>query len=187
MKEQISPIYNHSKLTLSEGMKSILNRGLNFCVTPLKLNITEVLVDYRKYERKIKWVEFFNNQEEDDTQEEFKNQEIFPKEKSNLPPNTSAAVKTFLTSVKSKLAGTKYNNPHPNINKKEKEALETLIELQRNCVKVIKPCNRGAGIIICDYDSYVTSCKKELDSITTNGEKYYEKITQTQLTNAKKK
>jgi hypothetical protein len=102
-------------------MKTILNRGLNFCVTPLKLNITEVLVDYRKYERKIKWVEFFSNQEDDDTQEVPKNPAIFQKEKSNLPPNTSTAVKTFLNSVKSEIAGTKYNKPHPNITKQKKK------------------------------------------------------------------
>jgi hypothetical protein len=57
-KEQITAIYNHSDLKLSDAMKSVLNRGLNFCVSPLTLNITNVLVEYRKYERSVKWVEF---------------------------------------------------------------------------------------------------------------------------------
>ena len=40
-------------------MERVLNRGLNFCITPLKLNVTEVLVDFRKIERKLRWREFF--------------------------------------------------------------------------------------------------------------------------------
>jgi hypothetical protein len=97
-------------------MEKVLNCGLNFCVTPLSLNITELLVDYRKYEHKIKWAEFFGNIKEDNKLDidEFK-PEIFPKEKSNLPPNTSAAIKTFLSGVKSELTGTTYNKTHPNI------------------------------------------------------------------------
>jgi hypothetical protein len=52
--ETITSVYNYSDLTLTEGMTRILNRGLNFCITPISLNITEVLVDYRKFERKMK-------------------------------------------------------------------------------------------------------------------------------------
>jgi hypothetical protein len=96
-KETTSAVYNHSSLELTEAMTKILNRGLNFCVTPLTLNITEVLVDYRKYERKVKWVEFFSYQNEDKDPESEKDwkPEIFRKEKSNLPPNTSNAVKNL--------------------------------------------------------------------------------------------
>ena len=72
-------------------MIKILNRGINFCITPLKLNITEILVDYRKFERKMKWKEFWS--EQDQTDNNFK-PELFPKEKSNLPPKTSQNPKT---------------------------------------------------------------------------------------------
>jgi hypothetical protein len=156
-KETISAVYNHSSLNLTEAMTKILNRGLNFCVTPLTLNLTEVLVDYRKYERKVKWVEFFSDQNEDndpDTEIEWK-PEIFRKEKSNLPPNTSNAVKTFLNSVKSDITGSTFNKTRSNISKDETEALKTLVKLQRNCVIVIKPCDKGAGIIIVDHAKYV--------------------------------
>jgi hypothetical protein len=84
-------------------METVLNRGLNFCITPLTLNVTEILVDYRKYKRKVKWVKFFSNQDENNKQDTNAEQpqELFTKEKANLPPNTSTAVKTFLSSVKS--------------------------------------------------------------------------------------
>jgi hypothetical protein len=65
-KTQISAVYNHSSIKLTPAMETVLNRGLNFCVTPLSLNITNVLVDHRKFERSIKWKEFFANQNEDE-------------------------------------------------------------------------------------------------------------------------
>ena len=168
-------------------MKTILNRGLNFCVSPLTLNITNILVEYRKYERTVKWVEFFadkDTESEFDTESSWK-KEIFPKEKSNVPPNSSTAVKTFLNSVKSEISGTIYNKTKPNISKAESEALAQLVKLQRNCIIVIKPCDKGAGIIICDYDKYVKSCEKELSSKTKNGDNYYTTISQADFTKAK--
>jgi hypothetical protein len=49
---QITAIYNYSNLVLTNAMSRILNRGLNFCVTPDNPNITELKVDYRKFKRK---------------------------------------------------------------------------------------------------------------------------------------
>jgi hypothetical protein len=169
-------------------MKKVLNRGLNFCVLPLTLNITNVLVEYRKYERSVKWVEFFADKdtENDSDTETMWKKEIFPKEKSNLPPNSSSAVKTFLNSVKSEVTGTIYNKTKSNISKAERDALAQLVKLQRNCVIVIKPCDKGAVIIICDYEKYITSCEKELSSTTKNGNKYYKPIPQTDFVEAQK-
>ena len=51
--EPISAVYNYSAITLTEGMIKLLNRGLNFCVTPVKLNITQLLTEIGKFERKV--------------------------------------------------------------------------------------------------------------------------------------
>jgi hypothetical protein len=53
--QQITSIYNYSNLELSETMTKVLNRGLNNCTNPLRLNLTEILVYYIKSERKLKW------------------------------------------------------------------------------------------------------------------------------------
>jgi hypothetical protein len=73
-------------------------------------------------------------------------------------------VKTFLNSVKSDITGSNYNKTRSNISKDETESLKTLFKLQRKCVIVIKPCDKGAGIIIVDHAKYETSCQKELES-----------------------
>ena len=94
--EQITAIYNYSTMTLTGAMSRLLNRGLNFCVTPNTLNVTELLVDYRKFERKMRWKEFFNDNEDDNSEY---TPPIFPREKSNLPPKGGAPLNNFLIGV----------------------------------------------------------------------------------------
>ena len=40
-----------SSIELTEAMDKLLNRGLNFSVLPDKLDITQVLVDWKRFER----------------------------------------------------------------------------------------------------------------------------------------
>ena len=49
-KQNISTIFNYSRIEMSEPMTKLLNRGLNFTILPLKLDLTEVIVDYNKFE-----------------------------------------------------------------------------------------------------------------------------------------
>ena len=63
-------IFNYSNTQLTESQTSLLNKGLNFTILPLKLDITEVLVDFRKFERSIVWHEFWYGKEHELTQKE---------------------------------------------------------------------------------------------------------------------
>ena len=47
-------------------METLLNRGLSFTVLPLKLDLTEVLVDFKRFERSAIWHEFMYGKEKDD-------------------------------------------------------------------------------------------------------------------------
>ena len=38
------------------------------------------------------------------------------------------------------------------------------MKLQKDRRIVIKPCDKGAGIIILDFQEYISACKKHLDS-----------------------
>ena len=59
------------------------------------------------------------------------------------------------------------NIARPNLPAVEKRALEVLINLQKTKQIVIKPCDKGAGIIILDYEEYVRACKSHLESKQT--------------------
>ena len=82
----------------------------------------------------------------------------------------------FLTGIRSATLGTKFNKSNPNISTEEEKALAKLIELQKTCQIIIKPCDKGAGIIVCDYVDYAESCSNHLNSKAENGEPHYRRI-----------
>ena len=62
-------------------MENVLNRGLNFAILPLKLDLTQVLVDYKRFERTMIWQEFWYGRDQEKSQYK---PPLF-KEKKNLP------------------------------------------------------------------------------------------------------
>jgi hypothetical protein len=163
--QEISAIYNYSKIVLTDDMNNILSKGLNFCVTPEQIILSELLVDFRKFERSVKWKEYFRDEEN----EEDRKPDIFPKEKKNLPPKHRKHLDNFLTGVKSKLRGTTLNKSTCNIPKGEVDASASLVNLQKECQIVIKPCDKDACILICDFSKYVEACNGHLTSETQDG------------------
>ena len=97
---------------------------------------------------------------------------LFPKVKVTLPPKGSKEVQNFLTSTKSDILGSDFNKIKSNISPEEQVALTELIDLQKRCQIVIKPCDKGAGIIICDYVKYWESCNNYLQSKAANNYNY---------------
>ena len=153
--------FNYSKIPISPAMDSLLNRGLNYCITPSKVNVTELLIDMDKFVRKFLWREFFYDQPSDEKRKE----PIVKNEKTNLPKKhkTPEKLKMFLHATTSDLLDTKTRNKvHNNLPPEELEALKQLIELQKNRVITIKPADKGAGIVILEFDDYIKSCYDHL-------------------------
>ena len=120
--QPISVIFNYSKVELTEAMQNLLNRGFNFSILPLKLDLTQVLVDFKRFQRSAIWHEYFHGSESDDTFSE----KIFKVSKSNLPTNYKSpeGLKTYLGSIKSELMDHKNrNNVECNLPQDEIEAL----------------------------------------------------------------
>ena len=145
-----SIVFNYSSLVLTPAMDRLLNRGLNFSLLPYKLDITQTLVEFRKYERSVIWHEFFYDQED--------NQEysipIFQEQKTNMPKNYSIpeGLKVFLSSIKSEIQDPRNRNQVScNIPQDELIALKELISLQKTRKIVIKACDKGAGLIILNF------------------------------------
>ena len=49
------------------------------------------------------------------------------------------------------------NKCRPNLPPDEIQALDQLIQLQKDRVITVKPCDKGAGIILLDFDEYMRS------------------------------
>ena len=85
----MTAVYNYSDITLTDGMTKLLNRGLNFCVTPEKLNITQLLTEIGRFERKTLWKEHWHGRK--DVEEEYI-PPLFPKASVGSAPKGSCCV-----------------------------------------------------------------------------------------------
>ena len=65
-KKPITIVFNYSELELTSAMEEVLNLGLNFAILPTKLDITQVLCDFKRFERNMIWKEFFFGQDNED-------------------------------------------------------------------------------------------------------------------------
>ena len=172
-KQKINVVFNNSKIVLSEPMLKVLNRGLKFAILPLKLDISQVLTDFKRFERTMVWKEYWFGKDSEPFVPP-----IFRQKKHNFPRKYSApkGLLNYLAAVRSEIADPM--NRHKvksNITEEEKEALKELIRLQKERQIVIKPCDKGAGIIVLDLSEYMRACLEHLEAKTSTGENYYKK------------
>ena len=155
--------------------------------------MTQVLVDFNLFARAVIWQEFWFGRDKDNN--DYK--QIFKTHKTNFPKNYSspASLKTFLSSIKSEIMDPRKRQlEESNLPPEEFKALKELIRLQRERVLVIKAADKGAGIIILDFQDYLKSCYDHLLSSLlsqsleqeTNPKLYYAPVDEFSLERAKK-
>ena len=167
-------------------MDKVLNRGLNFSILPKKLDITQIWVDMKRFERSCIWQDFWYGRED---QQETK-KPIFKLQKTNLPKNYSIpdGLKTFLGSVRSELQDHKNrNSAQCNLPQNEMDALLKLQTLQKERQIVIRACDKGAGVIILDFDEYLKACYDHLTSEVAPGQPYYSPVNDLEVERTKAK
>ena len=176
--------FNYSDIDLSDAMQRLLNRGLNFSILPFKLDITQTLVEFRKYERTLIWHEFHYGSENNSELEE----QIFREEKTNMPTKYSVpeGLKAFLSAIKSEIQDPRNRNEiECNLPIDELQALKELIRLQKERIIVIKACDKGAGVIILNFQDYMKTCYDHLLASQSNNMPYYSEVTYLDLEKAK--
>ena len=89
-------------------METLLNRGFSFSILPLKMDLTQVLVDFKRFERSAIWHEFWYGREKVEGYEP----PIFKNQKSNLPKNysTPKELKIYLGAIKSEIMDPRNRN-----------------------------------------------------------------------------
>ena len=186
-------VFNYSSIELSDAMYKLLNRALNFAILPLKLDITEVLVDFNRFARVVIWQEYWYGRDQDETYIK----PIFKHIKYNLPKkhNTPKGLKTFLEAIKSEIMDPRNRNEVKcNLPNDELAALKELVKLQKDRIITLKACDKGAGIMILDFRAYMKACYDHLLStqpnLTTEDESspkmYYKKEDEFALERAKR-
>jgi hypothetical protein len=137
-----------------------------------------------------RWHEYFHRYESDGDAKK----KIFKTNKSNLPKNykTPDGLKIYLSSIKSEIMDHRNRNDVPcNLPQEEIIALKDLISLQKNKRIMIKPFDKGAGIIILDYPSYMRACYEHLMTVKTLDDgvskEYYSRANEMDLERTKSK
>ena len=169
-------------------MNNLLNRGLNYSILPKKLDITQVLLDFERFKRKMIWKEFFHGQE----QEQEYSEPIFKTKKNNMPKDhiTPHGLTTFLNSIRSEIMDPKNRNEEKcNLPKEEIEALTDLINLQKDRKVVIKACDKGSGIIVLNFEDYLRSCylhlTEEQEQSDGSSKPYYKLVNENEVVKSK--
>ena len=146
-----------------------------------------MLIDIDKFVRSHLWKEFFYTH-----QPTGRKPPIVKNEKTNLPKNhkTPDHLKRFLNATTSDLLDTKNRNPvTKNLPDDEIIALKELIDLQKKRIITIKPADKGAGIVLLDFEAYWKSCFEHLNSqqVQPDGTflNYYEEVEENFLDEAK--
>ena len=63
-------VFKYSSIELTESMNTLLNR-VNFSILPDKIDVTQLLVDCKKYERALIWTEFWYGKDDETMKEQF--------------------------------------------------------------------------------------------------------------------
>ena len=167
-RQNLSLVHNFSDMVMTEDMKSLLNHGLGFVPTPRLLNKSELVSDLHRYERRMRWKEFFYL---DDKAEENERKEtnVFKKVKNNLPPTRpSQPLADYLGAVRSDVIGSSTASAHPNLTPGEMKAIEELKVAQRNGQIQIKPVDKGGGVALMNTTDYIKEMEKQLKVKFTN-------------------
>ena len=116
-------------------MEKVLNRGLKHFILPLKLEVTQVLKDFRRFERTMTVKEYLYGKEKDVTYVK----PLLKQKKHNFPRNNKAprGLLNYLAAVKSEMMGPKKKQVvKSNITEGEKEALVT--KRKKNSDKIMR-------------------------------------------------
>lgn len=164
-KQELNVIFNYSKIKLNEATIKLLNRGLNFAIKGPAPTKSEIRTDCRMFNRRCLWKEKMWDNNQDNYIPP-----IFKEEKTSMPTGPTPRYLTgFLNTVESNICNrhnwnTDLLNPaRRNITEQEYTALLNLQQLQHDQQIIIKPADKGSGIVILNYDDYVASCTEHLN------------------------
>lgn len=172
-------VFNLSSKTLNASHLSVLNKGLSFVPTT-QPNDFDVKVDLFKFFRNIRLREFFATTQSasqldintSESQHQHTNTLFRPKSDFTPPANRSASIETFCRLVDqdaTELLKRKHEfNTHSNLSADEKKALN---DLRSDESLVIKPADKGGGLVVLNRIDYVNECERQLTD-----DVFYEKL-----------
>ena len=173
----VNGIGNLSIHILTKSETGVLSKGLGYCPTPGAPDIGNIIQDLDAFKRITRLNLFFQGSNEDP--EEQNDQSGVPFEhkslklKSTFNPVGPFQLETMFYSIEQDLHRLKYRQPRKkNLNKEEYQAIKSL---RNHPDIIIKPADKGSGIVILDKHNYISEGERQL-----HDEQFYE-VTNTDL------
>ena len=160
-------VTNLSKVKLSKYELSLLSKGLKFVPTRRNIDLGKLISDLKTWERRMRLKEYFYS-EENENNENTEDRRF--KKKSTWTPKEGRDkwLDLYIQSVKDDIINGLRRDFKMNVSKAEEKAMRDLLN---NDNIVIRPADKGSGIVILDADQYKEELFNEMDDNKT-----YQKI-----------
>ena len=175
-KDTQTTVFNRSSKILTQDEEDLLSKGLKFVPTRKKVNISKMLADLREWERRMRLREFFfDNQDNnhDDGQLDrgniqskiYHEEEARQRNKIWMPPSKrDPALDLYIELVKDDILDGLHNVKEGNLSKGEEIAMKSLMN---DDSIIIRPADKGSGIVIMDTEEYVRRVEQDLEKNDT--------------------
>ncbi|XP_052261675.1 uncharacterized protein LOC127865763 [Dreissena polymorpha] len=160
----MSVVTNLSKKTLTDAQISLLSKGLKFIPTRKTIDKGKLLTDLSAWERRMRLKEYFYSEDAEHRTREDEHQ--YKKKTSTWTPKAGRDKwqDTYIQAVKDDIiCGLKRKFKY-NLSKSEEQAIK---ELLHDDDIVIRPADKGSGIVIMDREDYVKKMKCEMSDSET--------------------
>lgn len=160
-------VMNMSSTVLTEAQTSILSKGLKFVPTRRTVDKGKLIADLDTWERRMRLREYFFEEDDelddDDDDDEMHNK--FKKQSTWTPsPGRDKWLDAYIKAVKDDImSGLKWRFKM-NVSKEEETAIQ---ELLRNDGIVIRPADKGSGVVIMDTAEYVRKLEDGMEDSDT--------------------
>uniref|UniRef100_A0A803JSK4 Reverse transcriptase domain-containing protein n=1 Tax=Xenopus tropicalis TaxID=8364 RepID=A0A803JSK4_XENTR len=161
-------IFNISSVDLTSNEVQILSKGLTFAPTN-RVNPFNLLIDAQKFIRKLTLKRYFMKNDGIIRNYDMKSKEKQLKKKSDFIPkqDKGKGIEAYEKLIMQDLEEMVKKNNKKKRNNCSKEEYEALKSLERNTEIIIKPADKGGGIVIMDKEKYVAECERLLSDKET--------------------
>ena len=156
-KEKRDIVTNLSSRKLSDAEISLLTKGFTFIPTRNQIDMVKVQSDLSEWERRMRLREYFYDKEDNREEEE----DPWRKKKGTFTPTPGRDkwLDAYIDAVKSDVINGIQKKVESNLAKEERKAL---VNLLNDASIVIRPADKGSGIVVIDTDEYVEKLEREM-------------------------
>ena len=167
-------VFNLSSRNITEAEIKVFKKGLGFVPTPEKINRWQLKNDLEKFGRNVRLRMHFANE----VTPNFSESPSFRIPSNWTPYINDVYLEVYLSEIKDELM--KINEHGMNYSNLRKEERDALHNLSHDDSIIIKPADKGTGIVIWDRSDYLLECQRQLSE-----QQVYEKIEQNPLEKVK--